>query len=120
MVTRVMHLPEAVNTAEFQEGSYARTPIGDLLPVYLDNPGQAAAPTVGSLTGILTDPQFKLAVQALEQRDGVDLLTAPEVTTESGRQAQIQTVDLQTIVTGNNASGNTGGGATGGTGTTIA
>jgi len=78
------------------------------------------APSVGSLTGILTDPQFKLAVQALEQRDGVDLLTAPEVTTESGRQAQIQTVDLQTIVTGNNASSQTGGGGTGGTGTTIA
>ena len=65
------------------------------------------APTLGTITGILSEPQFRVAVQALEQRDGVDLLTAPEITTESGRQAQIQAVDIQTIVTGNNA--NTGG-----------
>jgi type II secretory pathway component GspD/PulD (secretin)/tetratricopeptide (TPR) repeat protein len=69
------------------------------------------APTLGTLTGILSEPQFRVAVQALEQRDGVDLLTAPEVTTESGRQAQIQAVDIQTIVTGNQA--NTGGGSGG-------
>ena len=65
------------------------------------------APTLATVTGILSEPQFRVAVQALEQRDGVDLLTAPEVTTESGRQAQIQAVDIQTIVTGNQA--NTGG-----------
>lgn len=29
----------------FQEGGYARTPIGDLLPVYLDQPAVAAAPS---------------------------------------------------------------------------
>ena len=57
-------------------------------------------PTIGTLTGILTDPQFRVAVNALEQRQGVDELNAPEVTTESGRQAQIQAVDVQTIVTG--------------------
>lgn len=62
------------------------------------------APTIGTITGILTDPQFRVAIQALEQRDGVDLLTAPEVTTESGRQAEIQAVDLETIVTQNTAS----------------
>ncbi len=61
------------------------------------------APTIGTLTGIMTDPQFRVAMQALEQRDGVDLLTAPEVTTESGRQAEMQAVDLQTIVTQNTA-----------------
>lgn len=58
------------------------------------------APAVATFTGLLTDPQFRVAIQALEQRDGVDLLTAPDVTTESGRQAQIQAVDIQTIVTG--------------------
>ncbi len=76
------------------------------------------APTVATVTGILTDPQFRAAIQALEQRDGVDLLQAPEVTTESGRQAQIQAVDVQTIVTGtgftslgNNATPSAGTGA---------
>jgi general secretion pathway protein D len=69
---------------------------------------QLGAPTVATFTGVLTDPQFRMAINALEQRDGTDLLTAPEITTESGRQAQIQAVDIQTIVTGVNA--NTGGG----------
>jgi type II secretory pathway component GspD/PulD (secretin)/tetratricopeptide (TPR) repeat protein len=71
-----------------------------------------SVPTIGTITGILTDPQFRVAIQALDQRDGTDLLTAPEVTTESGRQAQMQAVDLQTIVTANNAQ--TGGGGFGG------
>ncbi len=69
------------------------------------------APTIGTITGILSQPQFRVAIQALEQRGGVDLMTAPEVTTESGRQAQVQAVDIQAIVTGNNAS--TGGGTGG-------
>jgi type II secretory pathway component GspD/PulD (secretin)/tetratricopeptide (TPR) repeat protein len=60
------------------------------------------APAVASITGVLTDPQFKMVVHALEKRDGVDLMTAPEVTTESGRQAQMQAVDVQAIVIGNN------------------
>jgi type II secretory pathway component GspD/PulD (secretin)/tetratricopeptide (TPR) repeat protein len=60
------------------------------------------APAIATLTGVLTDPQFRVAIHALQQRDGVDLLTAPDVTTESGRQAQIQAVDIQTIVTGQN------------------
>ena len=70
-------------------------------------------PTVASVTGILTDPQFKVAIQALEQRDGVDELNAPEVTTESGRQAQIQAVDVQTIVTGQQITTSQTGGVSG-------
>ncbi len=31
----------------FAEGKYARTPIGDMLPVYLDNPVEEVAPTSG-------------------------------------------------------------------------
>ena len=77
------------------------------------------APIVGSLTGILTDPQFRASITALEQRDGVNELTAPEVTTESGRQAQIQAVDIQTIVTANNANAAVGGGAAVPGGTTV-
>ncbi len=59
---------------------------------------QSAIPTVASLTGILTDPQFKLVIKAMEQRDGVDLLSAPKVTTLSGRQAQVSVVDARRIV----------------------
>ena len=49
--------------------------------------------------GILTDPQAKTVFKALEARDDVEVLSAPEVTTLSGRQAQIQMVAFQTFVT---------------------
>lgn len=51
-----------------------------------------------SLTGILTDQQFRTVLAALESRPGVTLLSAPRVTTLSGRQAQISMVNLQSIV----------------------
>ncbi len=57
--------------------------------------------TLGSqMTGILTDPQYRVVLKALEQRSGTDVLSAPSVTTLSGRQAQIQVVDMKTVVTG--------------------
>jgi general secretion pathway protein D len=58
------------------------------------------APAVATITGILTDPQFRVVIRAMEQRQGVDLLNESSVTTLSGRQTEIQVVDLQTIVTG--------------------
>jgi general secretion pathway protein D len=75
-------------------------------------------PALGTLTGILTDPQFRVVLHALEQRDGVDLLNESSVTTVSGRQCQIQVVDLQTIVTGTtvNQTAAGGGGVAGGNG----
>ncbi len=57
-------------------------------------------PTIGTVTGILTDPQFRVAIRAIEQRSGADLLSAPKVTTLSGRQAHISVLDLVQIVTG--------------------
>jgi general secretion pathway protein D len=79
---------------------------------------QQNAPALFTLTGILTDPQFRAVINALEQRDGTEVLTSPEVTTESGRQAQMQATDIQQIVTstgfgsaGTGAATTTGGGA---------
>jgi general secretion pathway protein D len=66
-------------------------------------------PEVFSLTGILTDPQFKVVIRALEQRDGVDLLSAPKVTTLSGRQAHMEVSDVRTIAVGLNNQGGGGG-----------
>ena len=57
------------------------------------------APAIGTLTGILTDPQFRVVIRALEQRKGVNLLSAPKVTTLSARQAEIKSVRIRTIVT---------------------
>jgi len=52
--------------------------------------------------GILPDPQYRVVLRAFEQRPGVDLLSAPRVTTLSGRQAQIQSGETRTVVTGLN------------------
>jgi general secretion pathway protein D len=78
----------------------------------------ATVPAIATLSGILTDPQFRVVLHALEQRDGTDLLAESSVTTLSGRQTEIEVVDLKTIVIGNNV-GQTGGGGLGGIGTTI-
>jgi len=73
-------------------------------------------PEVFSLTGILTDPQFKVVIRALEQRDGVDLLSAPKVTTLSGRQAHVEVSDVRTIATSLQNQGGGGGQGGGGVG----
>lgn len=54
--------------------------------------------TAASVTGILTDPQFRAAINAIEQHDGTDVLTAPEITTESARQAQMQAGEVDPII----------------------
>ena len=73
-----------------------------------------SAPSLATITGILTDPQFRVVIRALEQRNGVELLSAPEVTTLSGRQAQIKVTDIASIPI--DISGNQGGGGGGGYG----
>jgi tetratricopeptide (TPR) repeat protein len=67
-------------------------------------------PTLGTLTGILTEPQFRVAIKAIENRTGVDLLSAPNVTTMSGRQARISAEETRTIIVGLTVQGLGGGG----------
>ena len=52
----------------------------------------AAAPGIFALAGVFTDPQFQVVVRALNQKKGVDLLSAPKVTTKSGQRAVIEIV----------------------------
>ncbi|MDZ4199991.1 MAG: hypothetical protein U1E27_12000, partial [Kiritimatiellia bacterium] len=46
-----------------------------------------------SLSGVLTNPEMTVVLHALEQRGGLDLLSAPRITTRSGNNAQIQVVE---------------------------
>lgn len=57
------------------------------------------APENEPLIGILTDSQYRVVLRALEQRQGVNILTPPKVTTLSGRQAQVKTVKVRYVVT---------------------
>lgn len=54
--------------------------------------GAAAAPGVLALAGIFTNPQFQLVIRAIDQQKGVDLLSAPRVTTRSGEVARMELV----------------------------
>ncbi|MFL6529043.1 MAG: Amuc_1098 family type IV pilus outer membrane protein [Chthoniobacterales bacterium] len=56
-------------------------------------PGASSlAPGIFGLSGVFTDPQFQVVIRALNQKKGVDLLSAPRVTTKSGQRAEIQIV----------------------------
>jgi type II secretory pathway component GspD/PulD (secretin) len=48
---------------------------------------------VNVLDGILSDAQLRLLINAIEQRTKADVLTAPKVTTLSGRQAHMGVAD---------------------------
>ena len=50
------------------------------------------APAMFGLAGVFTDPQFQVVIRALNQKKGVDLLSAPRVTTKSGQRAVIEVV----------------------------
>jgi len=61
-----------------------------------------SAPALGTITGILTDPNFRMVIHALQQRSGFEALAEPEVTTTSGRQTQMRATQIITIETGVN------------------
>jgi general secretion pathway protein D len=54
----------------------------------------AAVPTAGvlALAGIFTNPQFQVVLRALNQKKGIDVLSAPKVTTKSGSSAKVEIV----------------------------
>jgi len=96
-------------------GAFPNPPIGRASTDQIITSGlthNAGIPAVATLSGILTDPQFRVVIRALEQREGVDLLSAPKITTLSGRQARIAIEDTETIILGLSAQG-IGGGAAG-------
>ena len=58
----------------------------------LGNPLTAPAAGILSLAGIFTNPQFQVVLRALNQKKGIDVLSAPSVTTKSGATAKIEVV----------------------------
>lgn len=52
----------------------------------------AVAPGIFGLAGVFTNPQFQVVVRALNQKKGIDLLSAPKVTTKSGQRAIIEVI----------------------------
>jgi Flp pilus assembly secretin CpaC len=73
-------------------GSASDQAIGNLVNA------NSGIPTLGTVTGILTDPNFRVVIHALEQRTGTENLNEPEATTLSGRQTQMRATDVITII----------------------
>jgi tetratricopeptide (TPR) repeat protein/Zn-dependent protease with chaperone function len=55
---------------------------------------------IANMSTLLTDAQFGALLRTLEQKSGVDVLSAPRVTTLSGREALVEISDVLTLVVG--------------------
>lgn len=51
-----------------------------------------AAPGILSVAGVFTNPQFQVVLRAMSQQKGIDLVSAPKVTTKSGQRALIEII----------------------------
>jgi general secretion pathway protein D len=51
-----------------------------------------ASPSVFGIAGVFTNPQFQMVIRALSQQKGIDLMSAPKVTTKSGIKATIKVI----------------------------
>lgn len=80
-------------TSGLRSGTSAISPgrLDDLLTTG-NTLGTAVAPAPGilSLAGIFTDPQFQMVMRGLSQKKGVDLMSAPSVTTKGGTRATME------------------------------
>ena len=61
-----------------------------------------SGPALATLTGILTDPNFRVVLHALEQRTGFETLAEPEAVTTSGRQTEMRATQIINVITGFN------------------
>jgi type II secretory pathway component GspD/PulD (secretin) len=91
--------PQVTIKVRFVEVDAGNNSLNALLGGILTNaPGTSNNSPI--VCGIVTQPMFKSVLKALEKRDQADLLNEGEVTTLSGRQANFQVADVETIVTG--------------------
>jgi general secretion pathway protein D len=73
-------------------GSAISTNSVDSLLAGLAQGTSLASPGIFALSGIYSNPQFQLVIRALDQKKGIDLMSAPKVTTKSGLKAVVSIV----------------------------
>jgi type II secretory pathway component GspD/PulD (secretin) len=83
------------------ESKFIEMPEGDYVDLWAKWTPLSRSAT-GAWTVVLTSAQARELVNGLKAKPNVDIITGPSVTTLSGRQAQVQMVDIKTIVTGIN------------------
>ncbi|MDB6007031.1 MAG: type and secretion system protein [Prosthecobacter sp.] len=79
-------------TAGNRSGGFAisNSSIDNLLSTGSTTSTTTVAPGIFSTAGIFTDPQFQNVIRGLSQKKGVDLMSAPSVTTKSGTRATME------------------------------
>jgi general secretion pathway protein D len=85
-------LQEQNITGGLRSGNYAISADAINALLFPATGGAAEAPAIFGLGSVLTDPTFQVVLRALDQKKGVDLLSAPRVTTKSGQRAVIEIV----------------------------
>ena len=50
------------------------------------------SPTQFALTGVLSDPQFQVALRAIQQKKGVDLVSVPSIVAKAGQKSSIRVI----------------------------
>src|SRR5206468_11168867 len=80
-------------TAGNQSGNFAIS-ANALDALLMPGLGQVAgaAPGIVGLAGIFTNPQFEVVIRALNQKKGIDVLSAPRVRTKSGQRAIVEVI----------------------------
>jgi general secretion pathway protein D len=73
-------------------GTYETAISVNAVDALLLNSPAGVAPGVLSLAGVFTNPQFQVVLRALSQKKGVDLISSPKITTQSGKQASIEII----------------------------
>ncbi len=79
-------------TSGLRNGGYAlsNNSIDNLLTSGSTTGSVTQAPGIFSVAGIFSDPQFQSVIRGLSQKKGVDLMSAPSVTTKSGTRATME------------------------------
>ena len=74
----------------FGSTGIVRDSIDGLLDI--QNLASPLSPGILGIAGVFSDPQFQVLVRALDQKKGVDLMSAPSVVTRSGQRAKIEVI----------------------------
>jgi len=79
-------------TSGLRSGGYAigNSSIDNLLSTGSTTAQTSVAPGILSTAGVFSNPQFQTVLRGLSQKKGVDLMSAPSVTTKSGTRATME------------------------------
>ena len=79
-------------TSGNRSGGYAigNSSIDNLLSTGSTTSTNSVAPGILSTAGVFSNPQFQTVLRGLSQKKGVDLMSAPSVTTKSGTRATME------------------------------